>query len=272
MNKLDFFEAIISPYTSREEQIIALLKARGFLIDHDERGFYLSDNAAVEDIEYLSKGLKEYSLGELSGCSFVSNLRERKIICDRTARITINKECDVRNAILFFEESGRVGFECCYMAHPWSEFVFRDHGVKIPVRYLEPYVAFYVKAVSSCGVLTDFSCDGNHASGGRIIVGAAYPYNIWHEQIWNQCINYSGKIFNGLRFSEATQYEIYYAIYKIACWLYETRFKLRTVKRLACGKIPKRDIQKNNKEKAEKAFVAACKFESITKAEVLDGN
>ncbi len=268
MNKLDYFEQIISRFSTREEQIIAILKARGFLIDQDDKGFYLSDNAAFEDLGYLSQGIKEYSLGEISGCHFVYSSIGRKVICDKTARISISKSGSIRDAILFFEESGRVGYECCYQAHTWSEFVFRDHGVKIPVKNLEPYVALYVKAISSCGVLTDFSCDGNHRSGGRIIVGAAYPYKIWHEQIWNQCIDYPRKIFDGIRFTKTTQYETYYAVYMIASWLYENRLALRNIKRSACGEIPKHDIRKNYTDKAERAFISACRFDQLQKVEV----
>ena len=49
MNKQEFFEKVYSGSASREDQIIAILQARGFLIHHDDNGYYLSDNAAIQD-------------------------------------------------------------------------------------------------------------------------------------------------------------------------------------------------------------------------------
>ena len=112
MNKQDFFEKIYSNYSSREEQIVSLLRARGFLLGLDDNGFYLSDNAAVEDVEYLSYGMEEYGLGKVTGSRFSNYRNGHKVIEDKSVRLQISNSARISDAIQFFEESGQVGYSC----------------------------------------------------------------------------------------------------------------------------------------------------------------
>ncbi len=269
MNKQEFFEKICSSFDSQEEKIVALLIARGFFIDYDQNGYYLSDNAAVEDIEYLSYGMRKYSLGSVFDCDYIVHSNGHKVIRNKTARISIDKQASIKNAISFFEDSGQISYEVCFQDRKWSEFIFRDYGIKIPVKNLEPYVSLYVKAVSACGVLTNYSCDGNHKSDGKIIVGADYPYNIWHEQICKKCFSYSGMIYKGIAFTKETQYKVYYDIFLIASWLYQNRYLLRDIKRMACKEIGITEIRHCKTDELEELFLSACNFASIEKMELL---
>lgn len=54
---------IITESSDTKEVILKILQARGFLIDCSDGRYYLSDNATVDDAEYLEVGLNEYNIG-----------------------------------------------------------------------------------------------------------------------------------------------------------------------------------------------------------------
>ena len=58
-----YLSGVLNKEKSTQETIIDILKARGFLIDYVDGHFYISDNAMVDDVQYLKKSLREYSLG-----------------------------------------------------------------------------------------------------------------------------------------------------------------------------------------------------------------
>ena len=99
-------------------------------------------------------------------------------------KILINKNASIESAIDFFNCTGRIGFEVSAGRGNWVKFLTETLGEKTSAEYLEAYIAFYVKAISACGVNTYYSCDGNHENGGKICVGSEYPSEIWHFNIW----------------------------------------------------------------------------------------
>ena len=162
MRENDFFEEIIKNCESNEETIMKILEARGFLFDTKDGKVFVSDNATTDDLEYLDEGLKKYKLGTVS----IGETDDRNNIVQYTALVTIDECASVQNAVNFYKETGRYCFEVCSGEVEWWKFVKYTHGVKCDLRTLEPFVAYYVKAVSSCGVWTNYSCDGNHPEGG----------------------------------------------------------------------------------------------------------
>lgn len=224
MNRYDFFDKFCTE--NKQASIINILIARGFLIDFINGGYYLSDNSDPKDLDYLKYGLNHYHLGSLS--------RDTGGMPYEIAKVVIDSSTDIDNAIIFFEESGRIEMESLFQSVSWSYFLQRRHGHKVPVKFLEPYVSYYVKAISACGVFTDFSCDGNHPGDYDIKVGADYPSSIWHrfmyEHILPSEIQLKNYIVNHrIPFTKETQFDRYYLLYQAADYFYRNRWNIRTL-------------------------------------------
>lgn len=139
-----------------EDRLGNLLRARGFLIETSGAEMYLSDNSCNQsqnldsDAYFLSKLLIKYDLGKLEK--------------DQTEELLVQ---------MFLEHGGVGGFG--YTFADWSNFKRRVHGQKVPVYLLDPFVSRLVKAVSSAGVGTHYSCDGHGKN--RLTVGLSGKYN-----------------------------------------------------------------------------------------------
>lgn len=265
---------IITDEMDRETAIIEVLKARGFLIDKTEDGFYLSDNATIGDAEYLSEGFNKYQIGRvINDEDYLEKSRRNwdefggsyyyKALRPHSVKICIDKNASIKAAIDFFNCRGRVGHGVAYCTVEWVQYVTEVFGEKMPVECLESYVAFYVKAISACGVDTNCSCDGNHKDGGKIFVYANYPSNIWHENIWKYIVQplfgtipYIGK---KICFDRDSQEETYLTVYYIAKYLYNNRFAIRWMKRLSVQGITKEYREYHSKEEIEQYYYEECK-------------
>lgn len=262
------FDRIRREHQSEPLAIIEILIARGFLIEEENGRYYLSDNAAVDDIDYLSSGLVQYSIGRVvDEQKYITKRRrswsmggsyEYKTFAPRSVEIIIDENASEDDAIRFFHSTGRIGEEASDRLRSWVEFCIEDMAVKPPVRILEPYVSFYVKAISACGVYTWTSCDGNHKNGGMVYVRSEYPSNILHECIW-QCVvqpRFGGIPYIGeaISFDQKTQDLVYLKLYDIASFLYRNRWRIREIKRHSVDEFDKKYRHTHSKKQIEERF------------------
>lgn len=153
-----------------EKRLGNLLRARGFLIETSGEDMFLSDNSCNQsqnldsDAYFLNKLLTKYDLGSLN---------KDKICLGKDQ----SEELLVR---MFLEHGGVGGFG--YTFADWSNFKRRAHGQKVPVYLLDPFVSRLVKAISSAGVGTHYSCDGHGKN--KLTVGLSGKYNrAWFQVI-----------------------------------------------------------------------------------------
>lgn len=267
-----YLENLLDRQASEKENIITVFKARGFLMDEQDGKYYLSNNGTIRDVEYLDSALKEFHLGHVTN---VGNYVERvwrdpyercdihsKIIRPCSIEIVIDDHATVESAIAFFQSTKRFGYECCYLKRSWSYYSFFMFGPKADVRELEPYVAYYVKAISSCGVYTWASCDGNHPHGGKIYVYSEYPSYMWHEAIWNYILQPRfGElpfIERGIRFNASNQGQIYRTVYAMADFLYTNRFAIRKLKSKTLENIDEKYRKNHSSKEIEEFYQSEC--------------
>lgn len=267
--------SIINEKSDNREVIINILKARGFLIDTQDNKFYLSDNSTMCDLKYLEQGMKKYSIGVVcDDGKYITKSRRNwdkynpyrsytyKSIQPKKIEILIDDNATIDATIEFFHSVGRNGSEAGPSIRSWREYSIEVFGNKASVEQLEAYVAFYVKAISSCGVYTCYSCDGNHENGGKVFVDSNYPSSLWHKNVWEYIVkpNFGDipYIGDGITFDKETQTEVYETIYNIATFLYANRFRIRQLKANTLGKFTKKFIDEHGKEELEKYYQVEC--------------
>lgn len=272
MNEAEYFACIVKDCIDGREKIMRILMARGFLIDYKNGYYFLSDNAAVEDYKYLKKLLEKYNLGTVVGIEFRDYVKKygvvQKVIIPYTAKIIIYDEACLSDVMKAFNENKRIRYAICSQTRRWSEFCFRSYGEKIPVKYLEPYIAYFVKALSACGVYTNYSCDGNHPHGDRLIVESDYPFNLWQDYLLDNLIPQEyGMHFSQTVLFENDKYETYYRVYLTADYLYSNRVKLRSVKEKAIQNITKKYRHTHTVQEIESCFITGCEMATRTREE-----
>lgn len=247
MTEEQFFDHICRNCITEEEKIVAILIARGFLIEKTGGRYYLSDNAHAEDARYLAKAIEDYNIGKVvdsgeriksSRKVWNSNSFERSKQYDslspQTVEICFNSNAQAKQAVSLFEGLEIHGGEAGANTIGWLQYAREMLGDKAKLALLEPYIAYYVKAVSACGVYTASSCDGNHENGRRMIVEADGPSDIWHRSIWEFLVQprfgYIPFIGNRLPLTESNQFERYLQIHEIATFLYQNRVAIRAIK------------------------------------------
>ena len=220
-----FFNALKEKCSNEKEYAAEILKARGFLLE--DEGLILSDNSHRDDVTYLRELLKEENLGKI-----------------RVNKIYINRGANVEK---IFYKDNLISEVATSNGESWKMFVHDSFAPKVPVRFLEPFVARYVKAINACGARTCGSCDGNHRTRGnsqRLYVDCVYPSDILHEIIrkrllaerfnlnWNCSHGYSEIIFD-----KTNKWETYIEVNRAAEFLYNNRIKIRQIRREAADGI-----------------------------------
>ena len=244
MTKDELFNILQKETSSNEDYIIKLLKFRGFLIDRTPDGFVLSDNSHAADGRYLEDLLMKYGLGFID---------ESKIhINNNDPRDFIENE---------FKENIRIGCESCGLNIKWRYFKRREHGKKVPVDMLEPYIARYVKAISACCVLTFGCCDGNHPGKKQMSIMLDGKCSLpWHRIICQKCLESRFNIdwikdYTIIRLEENTRYDTYYEVNKAAEFLYERRFALRQIKHDAMRDMTRSYLNNTSPDIIENEFI-----------------
>lgn len=237
----EFFSTIREQCFSNEEYNAELLRARGFLLEDED--LVISDNSRLpDDEEYLDRILREKKLGAT---------RDRKIILSPGANMEE----------LFFVDN-RIGIiSSCGRPEDWRRFVHDKMPPKVPVSWLEPFVARYAKAISACGVKTYLTCDGNHPEKRpphKIIVECeGHPAEIWHKMLCGICMSAGFRLewdagCREIRIREKNKWNIYAELNRAAAFLYRNREALRNVRwRASEGISPSMTRRLSYKELAE---------------------
>ncbi|MBE5924707.1 MAG: hypothetical protein E7271_09620 [Lachnospiraceae bacterium] len=265
MNKDDFFEMALSDCMSNEEKAVRLLQMLGFFIHSRDGKYYLSDNAFSEDAVELEKMFNKYSLGK------TKRRKPPRVVSHDNQKNYCNHDKSILDLLFYVSEDSicsiikecfrtdQIGVEASSYEVEWPMFLDGKMPKPVYVACLEPFIAYYVKAVSACGVDTCYSCDGNHQNGGKVICKSYYPFNIFHKRIWNDvCVEYNieGDIEKGILFDENSQYDLYYKIYQAAQYLYEHRVCYREMKYEAILNLRKykRQMKKEKKKPTKEQY------------------
>lgn len=242
----NFFASIKERCADEEEYAAEILKARGFLLE--DNALALSDNSHPDDARYLNELLTEGNLGEV-----------------KDGKIFISPAGNVEN---IFYSRNLAGGESCSRGESRARFVHDSFASKVPLRFLEPFVGRYVKAISACSVETCGSCDGNHPSERnvqRILIEFAGGLNaLWHEMIFNRFLADKFKFFRRcpahdnlkLIFKKADKWKAYTEFNRAAEFLYDNRIKIRQIRREASNGISMSMTRNLSYAELEKIFSA----------------
>lgn len=247
MDREDFFEKIRSKCSSEREFIIEIIKARGFLIDEISDEWIVSDNSHKDDAEYLDKLLRINKIGHVAS---------DKIVIENTdcSEFIRNEFCDKYHY--------RSGWGECRPTSEWKYFKRREHGIKVPVFALDPFIARYIKAISACCVITSMSCDGDHAGRSTMIVNIDGQWSLlWHKLICEKMLVNKYKIkwsdgFHIIKFNRNTKYETYYAVNKAAELLYRHRKEIRHIKQTALADMSPKYLEQHPSDEIAREFAA----------------
>lgn len=211
-----------------------ILEARGFLLEKDVNNTYvLSGNAHPDDRIFLGNFLQQTRLGRLN--QDIIELYENIQPFQFASLFSHHKNIDGGH---FSHYDG------------WYSFKRRKHGRKIPVEYLDPYIARLVKSLSAIGILTDMSCDGYRKKPGDI---SKHPWIVFTDSInavyfrvlfdtfiqkntditceWTVSKKGAPDEVSSLVISSNDRLQIYREIQQVACLLYDNRQLLRQLKK-----------------------------------------
>lgn len=223
---------------SKEEKIIALLSARGFLFDNQEGKIVLSDNAHLQDLKDLNNILRINEIG------FCENMD-----------VKITNPENIVNLYELFSKIEHISYETPNEDTKWRYFKNRIHGKKVPAMELEPFVAKYVKALNACGLETTLSCDSNHKQENLniSIEFNGKPFTLWHSWILENLIPDLATLkwssdYKQLDFTNTQRFDVYYKLLKSADFLYDNRIYLRELKQKSNEWIKRKDEKVMNND------------------------
>lgn len=249
----DLFKKIKNNYSSDRAYIIELLKFRGFLFEELTDKVMLSDNSHDSDREYLGDLLTRYNLGYI--------VNNEVVITNVDYMEFIQNE---------FREGKQIGIPSCWQGRDWRYFKRREHGEKVAVSWLEPFIARYIKAISACCVLTVGSCDGNHSGENKMFIMTEGEGSVpWHKLICEKCLVSKYDIdwindYTAIQFSAETKFSTYYEVNKAAEFLYSNRKEIRRIKDAAFCRMSNGYLKHRTTEEIKKEFIerAAELFDS----------
>ena len=236
-----FFASIRSGCSNELEYATELIKARGVLLEGNS--LTVSDNAEKSDAQWLKERLLRYNIGDvIDGHIVLTNYSNIEKI--------FNAE--------------RIGGEAAGYGEGWDRFCRYLMVRKVPLRYLEPFIARYIKAISACSVKTWCSCDGCQYDGrGKILVDTEYPSEKWHaliiQRVLKQRFNLKwSKNYSTINFSRGSKWETYIELNRAAAFLYQNRKKIRQIKSDAVQNISRRMISHLSYQDVEQVFSDAA--------------
>lgn len=234
-----FIEKIAPSNLSFRQRLILVLEARGFLLEQRDGKIFLSDNSYLKvagdlaDNDFLDQLLRQTGIGQVN---------ERII--------TISGECSTEALVdLFLKHDGCEGFG--YSFDDWANFQSRQHGQKIPLYLLDPFVARLVKAISSIGIYTHYSCDGHGENKIQLGLSSKY-YRAWFEIVMRALWGNDASPTCHWKFVEERLLEIsnpvndvlslYEEIQRVAQHLYNNRIALRRSKSICMVGLSKGEV------------------------------
>lgn len=253
-------------------KIFHLLSSRGFLLDIIDGYIYISNNSHGDDYKFLDVLITNCEIGQLE----MSKKEEYKY------KIILNDIQSENNWKEIFRFSGGVASgEYCNEGPTWQGFIGREHGHKLAVRYLDPFIGRLVKAVSSIGFVTSASCHGReleipdpdedtiqkatkhepleinpidispyiildskyHATWFKVLLNDFIKSNIELKCNWHFEKEYECDYYLYINNEENNLLEQYIEILHVANLLYSNRFELRGIRKNVIEEIDKKNIE-----------------------------
>lgn len=234
----------MAAYDNDEMTNIDLLIRRGFLIEKIEDEIFLSDNAHPDDLRYLSFLLREYGVGYI----------------ENNGSIIINDNSNKLKNIFMPVKKGTVGTESNNRSYPLVFLKTRECANKIPLCYLEANIAYYIKALSACGIYTGGCCDGNHPGCNVLYIEFDAPlYEEFHEALWdyylsNRFLLQWKKHYTTIDLSADRQGQ-YNTLYKAGNYIYQNRLFFREVRMEAAKWIKKNTVKEMSYDEIKEKFL-----------------
>ena len=150
-------EALRTFFGADDLALLSALTYRGYLIDHDNTHFWVSDNAHKEDPQALLGALRSLNV-PLSQHRLSLNARVARSELQNT--LANRDPVGVIDAALSFR--CRSGSESEGPRLQEAEWMHQTYGPKAPNEYLDRSLALLVKGLTACGVWTYHSCAGGH--------------------------------------------------------------------------------------------------------------
>lgn len=229
---------------------IDLLIRRGFLINKENNGYYLNDNSHAEDPIFLNQILKSSKIGyvEKDGLICITGDEEK-------ALTEINK--------LFLQvKKGTVGVGTCSQNRSWTYHVAkRYHAAKLPVSWLEPNIAAYIKALSAIGIYTSGCCDGNHPKCYTLNVDFDGPiYCEFHKCLWEHLLNhlFNLKWDDTYRFIDLTEnrQSQYDELFCASQYIYNHRWAFINLRRDAALWMKRKTLKHMGRDEIKERFLS----------------
>lgn len=238
-------------------KVAILLKRRGFIFEQAGEDvfslirpewYYGHDTYFEMDLEYLAELLTNAHAGEVDGTGWF------RLFDDADISYLCN---------LFKCTDERIGVGAGGEKQQWSSIQNpRRYGV--PVKWLDPNIAYYVRALGMCGLKTNSCCDGNHYKSSRQKLYVAFDrpvYPVFHRWMW-ETIGIPYEIpwkwdDNGasVRITEENKKNIYNNIFAAAQFIYESRDLLIKLRQIAAQQIDEETANSIQEEELSSLFL-----------------
>lgn len=239
------------------DSIVFLLKRRGFIFEQMDKdvfrlvrsaGCFGYDTYFDLDVEYLTELLKNANAGEADDRGFFRLFEHADLAY-------------LSNLFICTDERTGVGAGGEFQS--WEE-IQASQGFEFPVKWLDPYVAYYVRVMGMCGIKTSSCCDGNHLKENRkkLYIYFEQPiYPSFHRWIW-ETLNVPCELRwhwekGGVsaRITENNKKEIYDKLFKAAQFFYEKRDLLISIRQEAARRIDKSVASEMNSMELNEKFI-----------------
>lgn len=111
-------------------------------------------------------------------------------------KVILSEEYDWKRLLNLYDRVDNVKDEVSdfYWSDCWVYFKSRIHGYKVAAVGYEPYISKYLKATSSIGITTDFSCDAHHETSNKSIkIRFASRFDLyWHKLLHETIFRFEG--------------------------------------------------------------------------------
>ncbi len=237
--------------------IASLLKRRGFIFEHMDRdvfrliraaGCFGYDTYFCQDVDYLTELLREANAGETEGRGLFRLFEHADLAYLSNLFICTDKQVGVGAGGEF---------------QSWDK-IQNSQGFEFPVKWLDPYVAYYVKVMGMCGVKTSSCCDGNHLKENRKRLHISFEqpiYPSFHRWMWETLNvpcelrwNWNEKGVSA-RITENNKKEIYDKLFEAAQFFYEKRDLLISIRQEAARRIDNSVASMMNSTELSEKFI-----------------
>ena len=250
MNHDKICNAITKDSNDDFDALYRLLYARGFLVEKDEKGIVMSDNAYDESRSMRNPSEHSDLPSDwrtlIQAMGNMIHIEEDHIV-SCTDQFSREHPYDV----LFCE---KIGFESLWFLYksPLNRFKrITAFPAKLMTMELEPFVAMYVKAVSAIQLETILSCQGHvdKQDCPLYITFANHFYTAFHNALWatDTVLRDLGLIWRtskneiSIKLNGETADDIYVNVIKAGQYIYENRINIREMRKTIANQLTKDD-------------------------------